>query len=268
MVAGYPKTFEIGRQFRNEGMDAEHLQDYAQLEFYWAYANYEDGMALVEEMYKKIAKEVYGKTKFKIGNHEIDFGINWKKIDYADTVKKETGIDIFSDKSSDIEKKLSELKQEFIPGSPKARLIDILWKYCRKKVIGPVFLTGQPVEVSPLAKRYEKDPRKVEQFQIIIAGSELGNGYSELNDPTDQEARFKEQQKMKEAGDKEAQSHDFEFVEALMYGMPPTCGFGVSERLFSFLENKPIRETAIFPLMRPIEKTQKKEDKLDKKTKK
>ena len=262
MVAGYPKTFEIGRQFRNEGMDAEHLQDYTQMEFYWAYANYEDGMALVEEMYKKVAKEVYGKTKFKIDNHDIDLGINWKKIDYADTIKIETGIDIFNSKSSDIEEKLSELRQEFIPGGPKARLIDTLWKYCRKKVTGPVFLTGQPVEISPLAKRNEKDPRKVEQFQIIIAGSELGNGYSELNDPIDQEARFKEQQKMKESGDKEAQSHDFEFVEALKYGMPPTCGFGVSERFFAFLENKPIRETVIFPLMRPTEKS---EDKLDKK---
>ena len=219
-------------------------------------------ISMGELWHKKVAKEVYGKTKFKIDNHEIDLGINWKKIDYADTIKIETGIDIFNSKSSDIEEKLSELRQEFIPGGPKARLIDTLWKYCRKKVTGPVFLTGQPVEISPLAKRNEKDPRKVEQFQIIIAGSELGNGYSELNDPIDQEARFKEQQKMKESGDKEAQSHDFEFVEALKYGMPPTCGFGVSERFFAFLENKPIRETVIFPLMRPTEKS---EDKLDKK---
>jgi lysyl-tRNA synthetase class 2 len=115
----------------------------------------------------------------------------------------------------------------------------------------PAFLTGQPVEVSPLAKRDSKDPRKVEQFQVIIAGSEMGNGYSELNDPIDQQDRFEEQRRLKEAGDAEAQDHDESFVEALKYGMPPTCGFGVSERLFSIFEGKPIRETVLFPLMRP-----------------
>ena len=132
-------------------------------------------------------------------------------------------------------------------------MIDVLWKYCRKKIAGPAFLIGQPVEISPLAKRNPEEPRKVEQFQVILAGSEVGNGYSELNDPLDQEERFKVQQKMKEAGDLEAHSHDVEFIEALKYGMPPTCGFGVSERLFAFLEGKPIRETVIFPLMRPLQ---------------
>ncbi|MDO8459496.1 MAG: lysine--tRNA ligase [Nanoarchaeota archaeon] len=252
MVAGFSKTFEIGRQFRNEGIDAEHLQDYTQMEFYWAYANYEDGMKLVEEMYKEVAKKVYGKTIFKINNQDIDLGKKWGKVNYAETVKKETGIDIFSASEKQMEKVLEKLKQEFIPGSPKPRIIDALWKYCRKKIQGPAFLTGQPVEVSPLAKRSEKDQRTVEQFQVIIAGTEIGNGYSELNDPIDQESRFEEQHSMKESGDAEAQSHDFEFVEALKYGMPPTCGFGVSERLFAFLEGKPIRETVIFPLMKPI----------------
>ena len=251
MVAGYDKTFEIGRQFRNEGMDAEHLQDYSQMEFYWAYANYEQGMSLVEEMYKKIAKEVYGKTKFKYGEYEFDISKKWAIVDYETTVKKETGIDIYKSSESEMKEKLDELKMEYDRNSPRARLIDILWKYCRKKIAGPAFLTGQPVEVSPLAKRNPKDPRKVEQFQVLLAGSEMGNGYSELNDALDQESRFEEQQKMKDSGDVEAQSHDIEFIEALKYGMPPTCGFGVSERLFSLLENKPIRETVIFPLMKP-----------------
>lgn len=253
MVAGYPKTFEIGRQFRNEGMDAEHLQDYSQMEFYWAYANYEDGMKLVEEMYKTIAKAVYGKTKFNYGGFEFDLGKKWGVIDYSDTIKNELKIDIFSASKQEIEKKLRELKQEFAPNLERGRLMDLLWKVCRKKISGPAFLTGQPVEVSPLAKRNPKDPRKVEQFQIILAGTEMGNGYSELNDPFDQEERFAEQRKMKEAGDAEAQEHDESFVEALKYGMPPTCGFGVSERLFSLLENKPIRECVIFPLMRPTQ---------------
>ncbi|PIN92841.1 lysine--tRNA ligase [Candidatus Pacearchaeota archaeon CG10_big_fil_rev_8_21_14_0_10_31_24] len=252
MVAGYPKTFEIGRQFRNEGMDAEHLQDYTQMEFYWAYANYEKGMKLVEEMYKKVAKEVYGKTKFTIEKHTFDLSKKWEIIDYSTIIKKETGIDIFKDSREEIEKALNKLKQEYNPGLDKPRLIDALWKYCRKKISGPAFLTGQIVEVSPLAKRSSKDSRKVEQFQIILAGSEVGNGYSELNDPFDQESRFNEQQKMKDSGDSEAQSHDYEFIEALKYGMPPTCGFGISERLFAFLEGKPIRETVIFPLMKPL----------------
>ena len=129
-----------------------------------------------------------------------------------------------------------------------------MWKYCRKKISGPGFLINQPVELSPLAKRNPEDKRKVEQFQVIIAGTELGNGYSELNDPIDQEERFQEQMKLKEKGDKESMEHDKSFVEALKYGMPPTCGFGVSERLFSYLMDKPIRECVIFPLMKSEER--------------
>ena len=262
MVAGYPKTFEIGRQFRNEGMDAEHLQDYTQMEFYWAYANYEQGMELVEEMYKKVALEVYGKTKFKFGNHEFDISKKWERIDYGETILKMTGVDVFKASEKEIISKLNELKVEYEGKSGKSSLMDSLWKYCRKKIAGPAFLIGAPVDVSPLAKRSSSDSRKVEKFQPILAGSEVGNGYSELNDPFDQEERFKEQQEMKDAGDSEAQSHDFEFVEALKYGMPPTCGFGVSERLFSFFEGKPVRETVIFPLMKPSQ-TEKPKDKED-----
>jgi lysyl-tRNA synthetase class 2 len=134
----------------------------------------------------------------------------------------------------------------------KWRLIDTLWKYCRKSMAGPGFLVNQPVELSPLAKRNPEDNKVVEQFQIIIAGTELGNGYSELNDPLDQESRFKEQMKNKEKGDKESMEHDKEFVEALKYGMPPTCGFGLSERFFAYLVDKPMRECVIFPLMKPV----------------
>jgi lysyl-tRNA synthetase class 2 len=127
----------------------------------------------------------------------------------------------------------------------------LLWKTIRKTIAGPVFLTGHPVEVSPLAKRMEDSPEFVERYQVVIAGSENGNGYSELNDPIDQAKRFAEQEKMREKGDFEAQMEDNDFVRALEYGMPPTSGFGVSERLFSFLAGKPIRETVFFPLLRP-----------------
>ena len=250
MVAGYEKTFEIGRQFRNEGMDMEHLQDYTQMEFYWAYANYEDGMKLVEEMYKKIAKEVFETLKFETHNYKIDLGKKWEKYDFEQTIKKHTGIEIYKTSEDEIKKKLKEVKIDFDPNLTKWKLVDLLWKHCRKKISGPGFLINQPVELAPLAKRNPEDKRKVEQFQIIIAGTELGNGYSELNDSLDQEQRFQEQMKLKEKGDEESMEHDKSFVEALKYGMPPTCVFGVSERLFSYLINKPIRECVIFPLMK------------------
>ncbi|MDP2672468.1 MAG: lysine--tRNA ligase [Nanoarchaeota archaeon] len=254
MVAGYEKTFEIGRMFRNEGIDMEHLQDYTQMEFYWAYANYEDGMKLVEEMYKKIAKEVFETLKFEIHGHKIDLGKKWEIYDFEQTIKKHTGIEIYKTSEDEIKKKLKELRIDFDPNLNKWKFVDLLWKYCRKKISGPGFLINQPVELSPLAKRNSEDKRKVEQFQVIIAGTELGNGYSELNDSLDQEQRFQEQMKLKEKGDKESMEHDKSFVEALKYGMPPTCGFGVSERLFSYLMNKPIRECVIFPLMKNEEK--------------
>jgi len=252
MVAGFEKTFEIGRQFRNEGMDAEHLQDYTQLEFYWAYANHEDGMELVEELYREIAKKVFGTLKFKIRGFEVDLGKDWERYDYQETVKKYTGIDVLNCSERDIKTKLNELNVEFDEkGFNVTRAIDNLWKYCRKQLAGPGFLVGVPKVVSPLAKADPERPELTERFQPIIAGSELGNGYSELNDPLDQAARFAAQQKLREAGDEEAQMFDHEFVEALEHGMPPTCGFGMSERLFAFLADKPARECQLFPLMKP-----------------
>ncbi len=255
MVAGFPRTFEIGRQFRNEGMDAEHVQDYSQMEFYLGYADYEQGMQLVEELYKHVAQEVFGTQQFKIGEFEVDLGKKWERYDFRETVKKMTGVDVFETKIEEIEAKLKELGIVYDKkGFNITRAIDNLWKYCRKQIAGPGFLVGVPIEISPLAKRDEKDPRRTQRFQPIIAGSELGNGYSELNDPIDQMERFNEQAKLREAGDDEAQMKDEEFVEALEYGMPPTCGFGMSERVFAFLANRSTREAQIFPLMRPKDK--------------
>ncbi len=254
MVAGFDKTFEIGRQFRNEGIDREHLQDYSQMEFYWGYANYEDSMKLVEELYKYVAEKTFGTLKFEINGHKVDLGKTWKKIDYTETVKKEMGVDISKATDEDLRKKLKDLKIEFTKKDERGRLIDLLWKQVRKTISGPVFLTGHPVEVSPLAKRMEDRSQFVERYQVIIAGSENGNGYSELNDPIDQAERFKEQQNARDKGDEEAQMQDDDFVRALEYGMPPVSGFGVSERLFSFLANLPIREAVLFPLLRPENK--------------
>ena len=251
MVAGFDKTFEIGRQFRNEGLSREHLQDYTQMEFYWAYVNYEDSMKLVEEMYKFVAKETFGKLKFEIGGESVNLERNWEKIDYTETINEKIKIDISKATIKEIETKLKDLKTDYDKNLSKSRLIDLLWKHVRKEIVGPVFLVGHPVEVSPLAKRIESKPENVERYQVIIAGSEMGNGYSELNDPIDQAERFKEQQKLRDSGDLEAQMNDWDFVRALEYGMPPVSGFGVSERLFSFLVDKPIKETVLFPLLRP-----------------
>ena len=253
MVAGFEKTFELGRQFRNEGMSREHLQDYTQMECYWAYADYRQSMDLMKKMYQHIIKKTYGTLSFvKIGEFEhVDFSGDWEEIDYAETVKEKTGVDIVAATDDELRKALDDQQIAYEGFEGRGRLIDSLWKQCRKSIKGPVFLVNHPVEVSPLAKRHVDNPALTQRYQIIIAGSEQGNGYSELNDPIDQASRFEEQAKLREAGDTEAQMHDSEFVEALEHGMPPTAGFGVSERLFSFLEDKPIRECVLFPLMRP-----------------
>ena len=252
MVAGFEKVFEIGRVFRNEGMDAEHLQDYTAMEFYWAYADYEQGMKFIEEMYKYIAKKTFGTLKFKIKGFDVDLGAKWEKYDYTSTIAKYTGVNIDEASLAEMEKALQKLKIDYDKnGFNITRAIDNLWKYCRKNIAGPGFLINVPVVMEPLAKRMEKNPKLVQRFQVILAGSENGKGFSELNDPIDQAERFAEQQKLRDAGDQEAQMYDKDFVEALEYGMPPTCGFGVSERLFAFLMDKPLRDCQIFPLMKP-----------------
>ncbi len=252
MIAGFEKTFEIGRQFRNEGMDAEHLQDYTQMEFYWAYADAKDGMKLTEELYKHLAQEVFGSLKLKIKDFDINLGKKWEEYDYQKTVKEMTSIDVLKTDLDKVEEKLKELRIEYDKkGFNLARGIDNLWKYCRKQIPGPGFLINEPLLISPLSKKKQDKPELVERFHVIIAGSELGNGYSELNDPIDQAERFKEQQELREKGDEEAQMYDKDFVEALEYGMPPTCGFGMSERVFSFFANKSMRECQLFPLMKP-----------------
>ena len=249
MAAGFPKTFEIGRIYRNEGSSPEHLQEFTNLEFYWAYANYRDGMELVKELYRTIAKEVFGTTKFSTRGHTFDLADEWKEVDYAQEIKKQTGVDILNATEEEMRKKLDELGVAY-EGDNKERLTDTLWKYCRKNISGPAFLVNHPKIVAPLSKA-NQDGKTVQRFQPLLAGSEIGNGYSELNDPIDQKERFETQQKLIEAGDEEAMMHDEEFVEMLEHGMPPTCGYGFGERLFAFLADKPLRETQIFPLMRP-----------------
>ncbi len=249
MAGGFPKTFEIGRVYRNEGTSPEHLQEFTNLEFYWGYADFHDGMKLVRDLYIKIAEEVFGKTEFEYKGHKFDLKDEWKEIDYVGEIKKQTGIDVNSTSLEEVKNKLHELNIKW-EGENMERLTDTLWKYCRKNISGPAFLVNHPVLVAPLAK-IAADGKTTQMFQPIIAGSEVGRGYSELNDPIDQKERFENQKKLLEAGDDEAMMSDDEFVEMLEYGMPPTCGFGFGERLFAILADKPLRELQTFPLMRP-----------------
>lgn len=255
MAAGLPRTYEIGRAYRNEGSSPEHLQEFTNCEFYMGYADYRDGMKIVQDMYRKIANEVFGKTKFEIRGHAFDLADEWTEIDYATEIKNQTGIDIWSATDQDIKDKLSELKVKY-DGDNRERLTDTLWKVCRKNISGPAFLVNHPLLVAPLAKP-NPDGKTAQQFQPILAGSEVGRGYSELNDPRIQRENFEQQQKLLDAGDEEAMMPDWEFVEMLEHGMPPTCGFGFGDRLFAFFMGLPIRETVTFPLLKSIQENKK-----------
>lgn len=249
MAGGFPKTFEIGRAYRNEGTSPDHAQEFTNMEFYWSFADYNDGMKLVREMYIEIAQSVFGTTKFTSRGHTFDLNDEWKEVDYTQEVLKQTGIDINTATEKEMMDKLEEIGVKY-DGKNKERLTDTLWKYCRKNISGPAFLVNHPKLVAPLAKAIP-GTEDVQRFQPIIAGLEVGNGYSELNDPIDQKNRFDDQQKLIERGDSEAMMADYEFVEMLEHGMPPTCGFGFGERLFAILVDKPLRELQTFPLMKP-----------------
>lgn len=252
LVGGLPKVFEIGRIFRNEGMSREHLQDYTQLEFYQAYSDYEEGMEMVRDLYRTLAQRTFGTLIFTIGEHQVNLADDWKLYDFCSLITERYGLNPLDTKLTEVE---AALKKEAIPFEENAisieRGVDLLWKKLRKTISGPGYLVGVPVYLEPLAKRAEGNAAVVERFQVLIAGSEMGKAFSELNDPIDQHARFIEQQALREAGDEEAHMADFEFVEAMEYGMPPALGFGMSERLFSFLAGVDVREGQIFPLMRP-----------------
>lgn len=249
LAAGFEKTFEIGRVYRNEGTSPNHLQEFTNMESYQAYVNFEEGMDMVKELYRAIAREVYGTTEFTHGVHTFDLANEWTRIDYAEEVVRQTGLHPVNASEEEIKAKLKELGVTY-DGTTKERLMDTLWKYCRKNIAGPAFLINHPKLVSPLAKENEGG-ESVQRFQPIIAGTEVGNGYSELNNPVEQSERFAVQQELLKGGDEEAMMPDDEFVEMLEHGMPPACGFGFGERLFAILENRPLRETQLFPLMKP-----------------
>lgn len=247
---GFEKIYTIGPNFRNEGSSDEHLQEFYQLEWYWAYADYRDNMKFVRDLFRHLAQTIYGKTKFSTRGHTFDLADEWTEIDYVQVIREKLGIDIFEDTDDTMLAKLKEKGVELSGAINRNRLIDNLWKVIRKEISGPAFLVNEPAFMSPLAKAKTDDPRLTERYHVILAGSELGNGYSEINDPEYQLAQFLDQQKMRDTGDDEAQMLDIDYVEMLEFGMPPVSGHGHSERLFWFFEDITGREGTLFPQLR------------------
>lgn len=247
---GFEKVYDIGPRFRNENYSDEHLPEHVAMEWYWAYADWRDGMKFMEAMYRDILQKTFGTLLFKVRDFEIDMSKEWEVWDYATVIKDHYGLDVYESSLDEVKKVLKDNGLEVEQTENRARGIDKLWKHIRKDVAGPVWLVNTPKFISPLAKSNPEDERTVERFQPIIAGSELGNGFSELNDPIDQLNRFTEQQAMRDAGDEEAMMLDIDYVEMLEYGMPPTCGWGFSERVFWIFEGVSAREGVPFPQLR------------------
>jgi lysyl-tRNA synthetase class 2 len=248
---GYDRVYEIGPRFRNEGLSDEHLPEHMAMEFYWAYADWQQGMQFIEDLFTYVIERVYGDKKiFDIRGFKVDFSKKWERLDFAEIMKKTYGINVHN---TTVEEVGALLKKHNIKGDFQNNLergIDNLWKGIRKNLAGPLFLINHPKYLSPLSKSKVDEPFIVERCQPIIAGSELGNGWSELNDPLDQFDRFKKQQELRDSGDEEAQWLDIDYVEMLEYGMPPTFGWGHSERVFWFLEDVTAREGVPFPQLK------------------
>lgn len=247
---GFERVYDLGPRFRNENYSDEHLPEHIAMEWYAAYWNWQDGMKFMEEMYKFVLKETFGTLTFKLGKFDIDLSKEWEKWDYAQVIQDRYGIDPYNCSIEQVKKALKDNGLEVEKTENLARGIDKLWKNIRKDVAGPVWLINTPKFISPLSKSSTDNDETVERFQPVIAGSELGNGFSELNDPIDQLNRFVEQQNMRDAGDDEAMMLDIDYVEMLEYGMPPACGWGYSERVFWIFEGVTAREGVPFPQLR------------------
>ena len=258
IVGGFDKVYEIGRLFRNEGMDLKHNPEFTSMELYSAYEDYNDMMNITEEMISTIAENVCGTTKITYQGQEIDLTPSWKRISMIDSIKEVTGIDFNTINSDEEAVKLAEERgMEFADETKRTRgdvIVMFFDEYVEETLIQPTFIYDYPVEVSPLTKRKPSDPRLTERFEVFIGGREYGNAYSELNDPIDQYERFKKQVEAREAGDEEANMMDEDFVNALEIGLPPTGGLGIGiDRLIMLLtDSASIRDVLLFPTMKPI----------------
>ncbi len=255
LVGGMEAVYEIGRTFRNEGMDAMHNPEFTLMEAYLAYSNLDGMMEMTESMFKTIAKEIFNKDTFIWNGNEINIGGEWKKISMTDAIKEKTGIDFRKITLEEALKLATEHGIELAEHEKAlGHIINLFFeKYVEETLIQPTFLYGHPVEISPLTKRNPIDPRFVDRFELFIGGKEFANAYTELNDPIDQLKRFEDQLKERELGNDEANDIDMDFVEALEYGMPPAggIGYGIDRLVMFFTENESIRDVILFPLMKP-----------------
>jgi len=257
IVGGFDKVYEMGRMFRNEGMDIKHNPEFTNIELYAAYQDYNDMMDITEEIISRVAQKVLGTTKITYQGTEIDLTPSWKRISMIDSIKEVTGVDFNNiETDEDAKKAAEELHVEL--DEMKLTRGEIINQVFEAKVedtlIQPTFIYDYPVEVSPLTKRKPSDPRLTERFEVFIGAREYGNAYSELNDPIDQYERFKKQAEARDAGDEEANMMDEDFVNALEYGMPPTGGLGIGiDRLVMLLtDSASIRDVLLFPTMKPL----------------
>ena len=258
LVGGMESVYEIGRTFRNEGMDPQHNPEFTLMEVYQAYSDLEGMMDLTENMYKEIADKVCGKTTFHYLGHDIDLSGKWKRISMVDAIKEKTGIDFKKEMS--VEEALKLAKEHNIEVAEHehtvGHIINLFFeKYVEETLIQPTFLYGHPVEISPLTKKNPEDSRFVDRFELFISGHECANAYTELNDPIDQLERFEAQLKEKDLGNEEANDIDMDFIEALEYGMPPAggIGYGIDRLVMLFTESESIRDVILFPTMKPID---------------
>jgi lysyl-tRNA synthetase class 2 len=254
IVGGCDGVFEFAKDFRNEGMDRFHNPEFTMMEVYIAYHDYHFMMNLVEEMFCKIVKDLTGGYKITYQGNEIDFTPPWPRMSLLESIEKETGYNLYGKPLDELKEIAEKLHVEFDNTMGVGKIIDAIFgATVEAKLIQPVFITDHPVELSPLAKKHRSKPGLVERFEPFIGGKEMGNAFTELNDPIDQRERFLEQKKLADIGDEEAQQLDEDFLRALEYGMPPTTGLGVGiDRLVMLLTDQPsIRDVLLFPQMRP-----------------
>ena len=257
IVGGYDKVYEMGRIFRNEGMDIRHNPEFTSIELYAAYENYHDMMDITEELFQRCATKVCGTTKITYQGKEIELGGKWKRITMIDSIKEACGVDFNTINTDEEAIKLAKERNIETPTGKETRghIISLFFdEYVEKTIVQPTFVYDYPVEISPLAKKSPKDPRLTERFEIFIDGREYGNAFSELNDPIDQYERFKEEIAARENGDDEAGMMDEDYIQALEIGLPPTGGLGIGiDRLVMLLTDAAsIRDVLLFPTMKPL----------------
>jgi lysyl-tRNA synthetase class 2 len=255
VVGGIERVFELNRTFRNEGISTEHNPEFTILEFYQAWATFEDLMTLTEDLFVSLAETIAGGRRICYGDHEIDLTPPWRRVTLAAAVGEATGLSTEALESEAALRETAERRGVAVPPRPTCGklLLSLFEALVEPELIQPTFATGYPVDVSPLARRNDQTPSLVDRFELFIAGRELANAFSELNDPEDQRARFEEQLRNRAAGDEEAHAMDEDYVQALEYGMPPTAGEGIGiDRLVMLLTNAPsIRDVILFPQLRP-----------------